>query len=76
MAAELHAADDPGEGFTLFATAYPDLERLVVGCCRDELVGLLVGGDATGRREPADDGSGEDRALAQESVSVAAWSGT
>jgi hypothetical protein len=53
--AELHAADDPGEGFALSTTANPHLECVLVRCGSDELFRLFLGGNATGRRKACRD---------------------
>ena len=54
VAAERQRAGDPRERFTLFASADPCLEGGAIGSRPEQLVGLLVGGDATGLGQPMD----------------------
>lgn len=64
LSAELHGADDPGQGFTPLAAADPPLERVVVGCSGHELLRFFIGCDAAGRHQPIDhrcDSEVEDR---------------
>ena len=59
VAAELHRAGDPGQGFTSFTTTDPRVERVVVGGCGDEPLGLLVRSNASGGDQPVDYGRGD-----------------